>query len=368
MQELPFKIRDLRKKDKFFVDNVLVNHYAQIIGVYAMGVYIAFCRHADRYQGCFPSLQTIAKEMGISVRQVSRGIQRLEEHNIVRKQRLGRKMTNRYYLLDVSEWTDSPITRDSLSTAGKKGISHKPDVKKSNADNENNIKLSREGAVVKSVDKPLSDRTDRPITMDSQSNQGGLTGQSIVRIPNCKDTQERIRTSVRQLCDYWNQLKIMVHRNCKRFEPTLATCLKYYNSEEIQKAMDNYAMVLKDSKYYWRCRWSLDQFLTRKAGLDRFLPENFKKEDYLNYDEIKKTKEDRIKEADDFIRGRLKNIADKNRVKQLLIDLNFKFGEQKYWDRVPAIIKKLYPAGNAESFYEAEKELLQEKQKVALCR
>lgn len=122
-----FEVRDLRKTGKFVLDDLYLNGYAKKCGVYATVVYISLCRHADKEQKCFPSISTIAQEHGISSRQVSRSLNVLEEHNIIRRERVGKKANNRYYLVDISEWTVSPIT-------------------------------------------PASDETGSPITIDSQSN------------------------------------------------------------------------------------------------------------------------------------------------------------------------------------------------------
>ena len=105
-----FEVRDLRKKDKFVLDDLYLNGYARKCGVYATAVYISLCRHADKEQKCFPSIPTIAQEHGISSRQVLRSLSILEKYNIIRRERLGKKANNRYYLLDKSEWTDSHIT------------------------------------------------------------------------------------------------------------------------------------------------------------------------------------------------------------------------------------------------------------------
>lgn len=105
----------MRHKEKFQIDDLYLNGYASKCGIYATGVYVSLCRHVDKEQKCWPSLNKIAKELRISPKQAGRAIKILEEFHIIKKVRVGKKLNNRYILLDRSEWTDSPITKDSQS-------------------------------------------------------------------------------------------------------------------------------------------------------------------------------------------------------------------------------------------------------------
>lgn len=115
MRQEVFEIRDIRKKEQFVVDDAYLNGYARICGIYATGVYVALCRHADiSNQSCFPSISLITRKLGISRRQVIRALQVLEDWNIIRRERTeGRK--NRYWLIDTKHWKktsapQSPVT------------------------------------------------------------------------------------------------------------------------------------------------------------------------------------------------------------------------------------------------------------------
>lgn len=114
-QELPFEIRDMRHKEKFEIDDFYLNGFAKKCGIYATGVYISLCRHANKEQQCWPSIKKIAEELNISEKQVSRSLAILEKNKIIFKKRMGKKLNNRYVLLDKSEWTGSPFTTDSQS-------------------------------------------------------------------------------------------------------------------------------------------------------------------------------------------------------------------------------------------------------------
>lgn len=146
---MEFEIRDLRKKEKFVVDDEYLNGYAKKCGIYATGVYISLCRHADKDQKCWPSHKKIAEELNVSEASIKRGFAKLLEYKIIHKERLGKKLNNRYYLLDKSEWSNRPIT------------------------------ITR---VIGLTDQSMG--SHRPITR-------GLTDQSIVRKHNIKETHSK---------------------------------------------------------------------------------------------------------------------------------------------------------------------------------
>ncbi|MDD5146057.1 MAG: helix-turn-helix domain-containing protein [Candidatus Pacebacteria bacterium] len=108
--EEKFSVRDLRIKEKFFVDDLYLNGYAKKCGIYATGVYLSLCRHANKEQLCYPSLKTIAKELKISRSQVIRAIKILKENKIIKVIRIGKKLNNRYLLIDKSEWSGRNFT------------------------------------------------------------------------------------------------------------------------------------------------------------------------------------------------------------------------------------------------------------------
>ncbi|MBI3599744.1 MAG: helix-turn-helix domain-containing protein [Nitrospinae bacterium] len=103
-KEKLFKVRDLRKKEQFIIDDVYLNGWAKRCGIYATGVYMSLCRHADKCQGCYPSQNKIAEELNISVSQVKRAIKILERHKIIKRVRVGKRLCNVYFLLNRSEW------------------------------------------------------------------------------------------------------------------------------------------------------------------------------------------------------------------------------------------------------------------------
>lgn len=107
-------IRDTRKKEKFVVDDEYLNGYAKLCGINATGVYITLCRHADFHtQECFPSVKTISEKLGISERSVSYALKKLEDWNIIIRERTrhpknSKWVNNSYTLLDKSVWRTKP--------------------------------------------------------------------------------------------------------------------------------------------------------------------------------------------------------------------------------------------------------------------
>jgi DNA-binding transcriptional regulator GbsR (MarR family) len=104
MRQDAFEIRDIRKKEQFVVDDTYLNGYAKVYGIYATGVYVALCRHADiSNQTCFSSISLITRKLSISRRQMIRALQVLEDWNIIRRERTEDRR-NRYWLIDKKHW------------------------------------------------------------------------------------------------------------------------------------------------------------------------------------------------------------------------------------------------------------------------
>jgi hypothetical protein len=79
----PARPRDRRARNAFWIDDRIVDDFAPVMarysaGVAALSVYIALARHADRQGESWPSLTTIATEVGVSSRTVQRAIRLLE--------------------------------------------------------------------------------------------------------------------------------------------------------------------------------------------------------------------------------------------------------------------------------------------------
>ncbi len=107
-----FEVRDIRSKEKFVIDDKFLNEYAKFVGIYAVGVYVSLCRHANKKQSAWPSIGKIAEELNISMPMVYGAIWALGLFNIIKKRRIGKMACNRYWLLDKKEWV--PLTPEGV--------------------------------------------------------------------------------------------------------------------------------------------------------------------------------------------------------------------------------------------------------------
>lgn len=102
-QNKSFKVRDKRKDHRYYIDNEFLNGYAKRVGWQGQVVYSALCRHAKKGT-CFPSLNHLGIELGISIASVCRGTKKLKEFNIIGIERRGKTQSNVYSLVDRREW------------------------------------------------------------------------------------------------------------------------------------------------------------------------------------------------------------------------------------------------------------------------
>ena len=92
---------------------------------------------------------------------------------------------------------------------------------------------------------------------------------------NVKNVNKNIYS---QLFTHWINQDIYNHRK-NIYQSEIKTALKKYNFDEIKNAITNYAIILKDEKYYFNYRWTLGDFL--KRGIDRFIDLDIAKGNFL---------------------------------------------------------------------------------------
>jgi len=102
------KIRDLRRKQFFMVDDEFLNGYVKHLGLSATAVYLSLCRHASKDQVAFPSMKTIGAELNVCRETIRRKVKLLEKYHLIQiireRDGKGRWRSNTYILLDKSEW------------------------------------------------------------------------------------------------------------------------------------------------------------------------------------------------------------------------------------------------------------------------
>jgi len=121
------EIRDKRDAPWFWVDNDLIDTYANSLGLRALSVYLTLCRHSDnRTQTCYPSMRTIAERLGLSTRTVIRATSKLEKLGfitIIRKRKKdGTNASNVYTLASKKAWKTDHVTLVSHGAPGDTSV------------------------------------------------------------------------------------------------------------------------------------------------------------------------------------------------------------------------------------------------------
>lgn len=102
-------------------------------------------------------------------------------------------------------------------------------------------------------------------------NETDKMSETITEEYNIRNTTEDIY--IREIYDHWNSKGIIKHRKMNaKMKSHINARLKEYSVEELKKAIDNYATVLSDEKYYWTHRWTLNDFM-KPDNVARFVDE-----------------------------------------------------------------------------------------------
>ena len=124
-------------------------------------------------------------------------------------------------------------------------------------------------------DDTSNNTTDKTTTYKKGKKNNNAYSQN--NLPEQRNTQDEVAMSIFL---HWNDKKVVIHKVAEKFLPAVQGALKHYTPDEIKQAINNYAMVVHDSRFYWSHKWGLDQFLQQKNGIDRFLPVNFNEKDF----------------------------------------------------------------------------------------
>lgn len=102
----------------------------------------------------------------------------------------------------------------------------------------------------------------------------------------------KIPKELQELFDFWNSKGIVVHRTInEKMVQLLKKALDLYGQAQIKQAIENYSIVLSDSTYYFKTRWTIGDFVKQTNALPDFLTEGIK---WINYQEyLKKSKKAR---------------------------------------------------------------------------
>lgn len=90
--------------------------------------------------------------------------------------------------------------------------------------------------------------------------------------------------------DFWNGKKITEHKKMTDdIERAISRVLKEYSQEDIERAISNYSSIFHSRSTYFKHKWTLLEFLSRKNGLPVFLYKSI--DDYKIYTEKEQKKE-----------------------------------------------------------------------------
>src|SRR5215212_4539527 len=101
---MSIETKDNRRPGVFYMQNVIYDVYASTIGVHAVAVYGLLCRRANSDSKCWPSLNGVARDLGISRTTVVKSLDKLEYQRLLKRETRtnenGKHETTIYTLLD----------------------------------------------------------------------------------------------------------------------------------------------------------------------------------------------------------------------------------------------------------------------------
>ena len=113
-----FEVRDFRDNGFFIVDNAFLDgKWMRLLKGCPAAVYFALCRHCNKEQISFPSIQYLMDETGYGNRHVTRAVSTLEFHGLISVDRV-RGGHNIYSLLNKKHWRKTIVVKQYLIKEG----------------------------------------------------------------------------------------------------------------------------------------------------------------------------------------------------------------------------------------------------------
>jgi hypothetical protein len=95
-----------------------------------------------------------------------------------------------------------------------------------------------------------------------------------------------ITNTINIIFEYWNSKNIIKHREItKDIRKSIEKALGDYGFEDIKCYIDRYSKVISDETYFFKYKWTLKDFLSRKDGISSFTDEGSKWVSYLAFKE-----------------------------------------------------------------------------------
>jgi hypothetical protein len=128
---------------------------------------------------------------------------------------------------------------------------------------------------------------------DSESDTTSDTYPTTNRQQTDTDKNDRMKESLLNLFDYWNNKEIIQHRTITdKLKRKLNGSLRDYSTDEIKSAIDNYSFILNSEDYFFNYKWTLHDFLQR--GLEKFIDLEVAKNNYRKSNNGHKPKEETL--------------------------------------------------------------------------
>jgi hypothetical protein len=139
------------------------------------------------------------------------------------------------------------------------------------------VKLEKAGFIKRIFeDKECRIRKEIKCLVDfgvSSTDEGGITH----RLRGVSSTDEQnnnniiIRTNNISVLEFWNSKGITKHKESPDILKVIDKALKNFDQAEIEKGISNYAEIYLSEKTYFKHKWTLTEFLSRKNGLAVFI-------------------------------------------------------------------------------------------------
>ncbi len=206
------------------------------------------------------SLKEIQELTEEKLSNISRGIKKLSNRNMITIQKNSKGNLLFKIQKDYEKWGKPPIKNDNSKVKNDNSNSNKND----------NSKVKNDNSKVKN---------DNSNPLKATTGIAQLSPKNNIK-DNIKNTS---KNTVVEIFNYWNKQEIIVHQKLNTsIENKIKKTLTLISVRQLIKAIHNYSQVLKSNAHYFSYKWTLTQFLERglsKRGIDekkgfwQFLPE-----------------------------------------------------------------------------------------------
>ncbi len=107
-----------------------------------------------------------------------------------------------------------------------------------------------------------------------QNENGGAIPETTSKTTSNEKRKDKEKKEVSFIFNFWNEQKLIIHRDIDSHIPTIKSALKKYSVDELKGAIENLSTAINSDKYWWTHKYTLSKFLTQKGVIDQFLTEN----------------------------------------------------------------------------------------------